>query len=145
MEVGDRLPEASSDIAIAGEAAAGPDFLSDRDHALTVFNELLAMISKDEHKGRDKQKYAEFAAFALAGKCVILSSQQKYRESADVMKQLWDYRDDLRDNKMNKLVQEEAGERQSAEPGPRHRQGLGKMAQGALEARELDAPRVAYP
>ncbi len=64
------------------------------------------MISKDEHKGRDKQKYAEFTAFALAGKCVILSSQQKYRESADVMKQLWDYRDDLRDNKMNKLVQE---------------------------------------
>jgi tRNA A-37 threonylcarbamoyl transferase component Bud32 len=79
---------------------------SDLDHALTVFNELLSMISKDEHKGRDKDKYAEFTAFALAGKGGILSLQKKYRESTEVWKQFWNYRDDLRDNKMNKLVQD---------------------------------------
>ena len=73
-------------------------------HALAVFNQLLAMMAKDEPRPRDKDKYAEFTAFALAGKCVILSKQNKPHESADFMKQLSSVRDELRDNQMKLLL-----------------------------------------
>ena len=47
---------------------------------------------------------AEFKAFGLAGKCVALSAQQKYRESADVLYQFLPWREDLRDSQMTKLL-----------------------------------------
>ncbi len=86
-------------------------------HALAVFDQLLAMISKDEPKRRDNDKYAEFTAFALAGKCVILSKQNKPHESADFMKQLSSVRDELRDNQM-KLLLREALNRNQKNLGP---------------------------
>ena len=36
-------------------------------------------------------------------KGVILSREEKWHESAESMKQLWNYHDDLRDSEMSKL------------------------------------------
>ncbi|MGO9108503.1 MAG: serine/threonine protein kinase [Thermoguttaceae bacterium] len=47
---------------------------------------------------------SEFKAFGLAGKCVALSLQQKYGESAEVLNQFAPLRESLRDNQMKRLL-----------------------------------------
>ena len=75
----------------------------DDDKALALFKDLIA---DGLHKGRDKDKYAEFTAFGLALKYIILSLEKKWHESAEVMTQLSNYRDDLRDSEMRRLVED---------------------------------------
>ncbi len=52
------------------------------DRALQVFDELAS----------SSESNAEFKAFGLAGKCGVLSLQEKYAESADVLNQFLPYR-----------------------------------------------------
>ena len=46
----------------------------------------------------------EYRAFGLAGKAAILTLQNRYRESAEVLETLWPIRDKLRDAQMQQLV-----------------------------------------
>jgi hypothetical protein len=64
------------------------------DSAMDIFNDLATTSEKNK----------EFKAFGLAGKCGTLSLQGKYPESAEVMNQLWNYRNDLHDQEMRELV-----------------------------------------
>lgn len=66
----------------------------DYDRAITVFDELAATSEPN----------GEFRAFGLAGKCGVLTLQGKYRESADVLDQLWLIHRELRDVQMRKML-----------------------------------------
>ncbi len=62
--------------------------------AIQVCNELAATSENNK----------EFKAFGLAGKCVALSAQKEYANSAEVVEQFWPYREDLLDKQMTKLL-----------------------------------------
>ena len=64
------------------------------DRALQVFDELAS----------SSESNAEFKAFGLAGKCGVLSLQEKYAESADVLNQFLPYRTFLHDGQMTKML-----------------------------------------
>jgi serine/threonine-protein kinase len=66
----------------------------DYDRAIAVFDELAAASDSER----------EFRAFGLAGKCGVLSLQGHYRESADVLDQLWPIHQDLRDVQMRTML-----------------------------------------
>ena len=66
----------------------------DYDRAMTVFEELSAASDKD----------AEFRAFGLAGKCFVLCSLKRHRESADVLEQFWPIHQELRDWQMRRIL-----------------------------------------
>ncbi|MGA2032817.1 MAG: serine/threonine-protein kinase [Thermoguttaceae bacterium] len=71
-------------------------YLRERDYvrAMAVFDELA--------QADDLNK--EFQAFGLAGKCGVLTLQEKYQESADVLDQLWPIHQELRDVQMRKML-----------------------------------------
>jgi eukaryotic-like serine/threonine-protein kinase len=66
----------------------------DLDHAIEICDELASTADN----------FAEFKAFGLAGKCVALSLQKKYQESANVLYQFGQWRQDLRDERMKRLL-----------------------------------------
>ena len=66
----------------------------DYGRAMAVFNEL-AIASGPA---------SEFRAFGLAGKCGVLTLRGKYRESADVLDELWQVHQELRDVQMRKML-----------------------------------------
>jgi eukaryotic-like serine/threonine-protein kinase len=59
-----------------------------------------------DHLASTSDNNAEFKAFGLAGKCVALSLQKKYQESANVLDQFWPWRQDLRDIRMKSVLRE---------------------------------------
>jgi eukaryotic-like serine/threonine-protein kinase len=66
------------------------------DRAIAVCDELASTSDNN----------AEFKAFGLVGKCVALSAQGKYAESAKVLGQFFRYRDDLHDPQLTRLLRE---------------------------------------
>jgi serine/threonine-protein kinase len=83
----------------------------DYDRAMAVYDELAAASDKD----------GEFRAFGLAGKCFVLSSLKRYRESADVLEQLWPIHQELRDWQMRRMldhVLKEIRQKLGAQTGP---------------------------
>jgi hypothetical protein len=71
-------------------------YLRQRDYppALATFDALAAAPDQDR----------EFRAFGLAGKCLVLTLLKRYRESADVLEELWSCRQDLKDWQMRRML-----------------------------------------
>ena len=62
--------------------------------ALAIFREFASLDETEQ----------ELRAFGLAGQCWILTKQQKYRQSADVLAQLWPIRAKLNDPLMRQML-----------------------------------------
>ncbi len=88
------FPEKESVVRRAKQQLARIYLLRNDDRAMAIFDELAASADADK----------EYRAWGLAGKIGVLSLQGKYRESAEVLDELWPIRGELRDEQMKKLL-----------------------------------------
>ena len=90
------FPEKESVVRRAKQQLARIYYFRDKDYdrATAIFDELAASTDADK----------EYRAWGLAGKVGVLTLEGKYKESAEVLDELWPLRGELRDKQMQELL-----------------------------------------